>query len=181
MDFLLRKYYNYLHNIDMVLLWTSYMYGGFLEYYFKLQFSAFWSMHDKTSSSENANFKMYFPKKTELPPEKKLTPGHHLKNLEHPGKNLKSLGISESHEKPQASGKISAPRHQKKENLNLQENEKTFLLVKVSTTHVDIYSCKGLFPYCFNHYEKASNPPLEKFSISQKTLIPSEKFLTPLK
>ena len=47
---LLRKYYNYLNNIDIVLLRTSYMYGGFLEYYFRLQFSAFWSMHNKTSS-----------------------------------------------------------------------------------------------------------------------------------
>ena len=46
----LRKYYNYLNNIDMVLLRTSYMYGGFLEYYFRQQFSAFWSMNDKTSS-----------------------------------------------------------------------------------------------------------------------------------
>ena len=79
----------------MVLLLTSYRYGGFLEYYFKLQFSLFWSMRDKTSSWENANFKMYpSPKKTELSPEKKLTPGHHLKNLEHPNKKLKSLGIS---------------------------------------------------------------------------------------
>ena len=42
----------------MVLLRTSYMYGDFLEYYFRLQFGAFWSMHDKTSSRENANFKM---------------------------------------------------------------------------------------------------------------------------
>ena len=49
-NFLLRKYNNYLNDIDMVLLRTSYRYGGFLEYYFKLQFSAFWSMHDKTSS-----------------------------------------------------------------------------------------------------------------------------------
>ena len=48
-NFLLRKYYNYLNNIDMVLLRTSYMYEGFLEYYFKSQFSAFWRMHDKTS------------------------------------------------------------------------------------------------------------------------------------
>ena len=40
-NFLLRKYYNYFNNIDMVLLRTSYMYGGFLEYYFRLQFSAF--------------------------------------------------------------------------------------------------------------------------------------------
>ena len=73
-EFLLRKYYNYLTNIDMVLLRTSYMYGGFLEYYFRLQFSAFWSMHDKTSSWENANFKMYpSPKKAELPPEKTST------------------------------------------------------------------------------------------------------------
>ena len=47
-NFLLRKYYNYLSNIDMVLLRTSYMYGDFLEYYFRLQFSAFWSTHDKT-------------------------------------------------------------------------------------------------------------------------------------
>ena len=54
------------------------MYGDFLENNFRLQFSAFWSMHDKTSSLENANFKMYPPpppkKKTELPLEKKLTP-----------------------------------------------------------------------------------------------------------
>ena len=42
----------------MVLLRTSYMYGDFLEYYFRLQFGAFWSMHDKTSSWENANFKV---------------------------------------------------------------------------------------------------------------------------
>ena len=48
-NFLLRKYYNYLNNIDMVLLRTSYMYGDFLEYYFRQQFGAFWSMHDKTS------------------------------------------------------------------------------------------------------------------------------------
>ena len=33
-NFLLRKYYNYLNNTDMVLLRTSYMYGGFPEYYF---------------------------------------------------------------------------------------------------------------------------------------------------
>ena len=47
----------------MALLRTSYMYGGFLEYYFRLQFSAFWSMHDKTSSLENAIFKMYLSNK----------------------------------------------------------------------------------------------------------------------
>ena len=40
-NFLFRKYYNYLNNIDMVLLRTSYMYGSFLEHYFRLQFSAF--------------------------------------------------------------------------------------------------------------------------------------------
>ena len=73
------------------------MYGGFLEYYFRLQFSAFWSIHDKTSSWEIANFKMYpapqklnyLQKKSYLPP-----PGHNLKNLEHPDKKLKSLWIS---------------------------------------------------------------------------------------
>ena len=40
----------------MALLRTSYMFGGFLEYYFRLQFSAFWSMHDKTSITRNCNF-----------------------------------------------------------------------------------------------------------------------------
>ena len=38
--------------------------------------------------------KMYpSPQKTKFPPEKKLPHGHHLKNLEHPDKKLKSLGI----------------------------------------------------------------------------------------
>ena len=49
-NFLLRKYYNYLNNIAMALLRTSYMYEGFLEHHFRRQFSAFWSIHDKTSS-----------------------------------------------------------------------------------------------------------------------------------
>ena len=53
----------------MVLRRTSYMYGGFFEYYFRLQFSAFWSMHDTTSSWENVNFKMY----PEFPPPQKKT------------------------------------------------------------------------------------------------------------
>ena len=35
-----------------------------------------------------------FPPKTELSPEKSSPPGHHLKNLKHPDKKLKSLGIS---------------------------------------------------------------------------------------
>ena len=59
----------------MVLLRTSYMYGGFLEYYFWLQFSAFWNMHDKTSSWENANFKMYpSPKKLNYLQKKSYPP-----------------------------------------------------------------------------------------------------------
>ena len=47
----------------MILVRTSYRYGVFLEYYFKLQFSTSWSIHGKASSGENANFKMYPPKK----------------------------------------------------------------------------------------------------------------------
>ena len=74
------------------------MYRGFLEYYFRLQFSAFWSMHDKTSSRENVNFKMYpSPQKLNYLQKKSSSPPpatHHLKNLEHPDKKLKSLGIS---------------------------------------------------------------------------------------
>ena len=59
----------------MVLLRSSYMYRGFLEYYFKLRFIAFWStMHDKTLSYENANFKMYpSPKKLNYL-QKKMNP-----------------------------------------------------------------------------------------------------------
>ena len=56
----------------MVLLRTSYRYGGFLEYYFKVQFSAFWSMHDKTCHERMLILRCILPpKKTELPPEKK--------------------------------------------------------------------------------------------------------------
>ena len=68
----------------MALLRISYLYGGFLKYHFRLQFSAFWSMHDKTSSSENANFKINpSPKNWITTSRKKVTPppGHHLKNL----------------------------------------------------------------------------------------------------
>ena len=95
-------------------------------------------MHDKTSSWENANFKMYPPpsQKNELPPEKKLTP------QPLPEKSRTSW------QETQVTGNIwipwetlsfwkiirPPPRHQKKENINLQENEKTSLLVKVSTT-----------------------------------------------
>ena len=71
------------------------------------------------------------PPKTELHPEKKVTPppprpprnSSHLEYL-NPMRNVKLL------EKYQPSP--SPPS--KKENLNLQENEKTSLLVKVSTT-----------------------------------------------
>ena len=74
----------------MILLRTSYNYGGFLKYYFKLQFSSFWSIHDKTSSCENANYKMYsyiatpppppqinklnYTSRKKQPPEKSRTP-----------------------------------------------------------------------------------------------------------
>ena len=78
------------------------------------------------------------PPKTELPPEKKLPPppGHHLKSLEHPDKKLKSLGISYPMRNLKLLEKYqpSPSPPSKKENLNLQENEKTSLLVKVSTT-----------------------------------------------
>ena len=163
----------------MVLLWTSYMYGGFLEYYFRLQFSAFWSMHDKTSSWENANFKMYPsppPKKKtpELSPEKssprppttwKIS-NTLTKNTSHweylnPMRNLKLL------EKYQPD---PPPPPSKKENLNLQENEETSLLVKVSTT---LKLPQPLW--------KSLKPPTWKFSISQQTLTLSEKFSTHLK
>ena len=61
-----------MNNVDMILLRTSYRYGIFLEYYFKLQFSTSRSLHGKVLSRENANFKMYPPpKKYKPPPEKK--------------------------------------------------------------------------------------------------------------
>ena len=130
--------YNYLNNIDMVLLRTSYVYGGYLEYYFRLQFSAFWSMHHKTSSWENANFKMYpSPKKLNYakkkvtppprpPPEKSRTPWQETQvtgNILIPWETLSFWkNIS-----------LPPPRHHKKGNLNLQEKEKTSLLLKSQT------------------------------------------------
>ena len=59
----------------------------------------------------------------------------------------------------------SPPRHQKKENLNIQENEKTSLLVKGSTT------LKLL-----NHYEKVSNPPLENSQFLKKPELHRKNF-----
>ena len=54
----------------MALLRTSYLYVGFLEYYFRLQFSAFLKLrHQKMLILRCIN-----PPKTELPPEKKLPP-----------------------------------------------------------------------------------------------------------
>ena len=73
------------------------MYGGFLEYFF------FGVCMIKLRHERMLILRCILPpKKTELPPEKKFPPppGHHLKNLEHPDKKLKSLGISYSHEKP---------------------------------------------------------------------------------
>ena len=53
-------------------------------------------MHDKTSSRENANFKMYpSPQKLNYLQKSYPPPGHPSpENLEHPDKKLKSLGIS---------------------------------------------------------------------------------------
>ena len=59
----------------MVLLRTSYTcrYGGYLEYYFKLQFNAFWSIHSKT---EKMLILRYI-----LPPPKKKRMNHLQKNI----------------------------------------------------------------------------------------------------
>ena len=60
----------------MALLRTSYMYGRFLQYYFRLQFSAFWSMHRliKLCHETMLILRCILPPKTELHPEKKLPP-----------------------------------------------------------------------------------------------------------
>ena len=50
----------------MILLRTSYRYRVFLEYYFKLQFGASWSIHGKALSRENVNFKLFPQKKLNL-------------------------------------------------------------------------------------------------------------------
>ena len=69
----------------MILLRTSYRYGVFLKYYFKLQFSASWSIlyHEKMII-----LRCILPKKAEPPPEKNLT-SHLLEDLEHPDKKKK--------------------------------------------------------------------------------------------
>ena len=59
----------------MALIRTSYMYGGFLEYYFRLQCSAFGVCMIKLRHERMIILRcISFPKKTELPPEKKLPP-----------------------------------------------------------------------------------------------------------
>ena len=58
-----------------------------------------------------------------------------------------------------------------KKNLNLQENEKN-ITPRKSFNHPKIAS---------TIMKKLQTPPLEKFSISQKTLTLSEKISTPLK
>ena len=75
---------------------------------------------------------------------------------------MRNLKLLEKYQPP--------PRHQEKKISIYKKTKKTSLLVKLSTTLK--------LPQL---YEKASNPPLEKFSISQKALTPSEKFSTPLK
>ena len=76
-----------------------------------------------------------FRQKTELPPEKKLQ-GHHLKILNTLTRNsshwkylnlMRNLKLLENIS-------LHPPTIKEKENLSLQENEKTSLLVKVSTT-----------------------------------------------
>ena len=78
----------------MVLLRTIaiYRYGGFLEFYFKLQFSAFWSIYGKTCIEKMLILLCIPPTKTEPLPEKKITP-HLLKRLEHLDKKRNSLRI----------------------------------------------------------------------------------------
>ena len=139
-SFSLGNIYKYLNNIDMILLRTSYRYGVFLEYYFKLQFSASWSIHGKALSWENANFKMH-PSKINWASARKNLTSHPLENLEHPDKKLNSLGIiliPWENLKPIEKYQPSPPKKS-------QSTRKTYFIVKVSTTQKSL-----------NHHEKAS-------------------------
>ena len=79
----------------MVLLRTSYMYGASSNTILDYNLVRFGVCMIKLRHERMLILICILPpKKTELPPEKKLTPGHHWKNLEHPDKKLKSLGIS---------------------------------------------------------------------------------------
>ena len=130
----------------MALLRTSYMYGGFLEYCFILQFSAFWSMHDKTSSWENANFKMYPSPKNWITSRKKLPPPP-------PATNWK---ISNTWQITQVTGNILIPR----ETLSFWKNislPPPAIKKKISTT---LKLPQPLW--------KSLKPPTWKFSISQR-------------
>ena len=78
MNFLLRKYYNYLNNIDMVLLRTSYMYGTSSNTILDYNLVHFGVCMIKLRHERMLILRCILPpspqKKTELPPEKKLTP-----------------------------------------------------------------------------------------------------------
>ena len=96
MNFLLRKYYNYLNNIDMALLRTSYMYGASSNTILDYNVVRFGVCMIKLRHERMLIFKMYpSPQKLNYL-QKKVTPppGHHMKNLEHPDKKFKLLGIS---------------------------------------------------------------------------------------
>ena len=131
-NFLLKKYYNYLNNIDMALLRTSYMYGGFHNVV------RFGVCMIKLRHERMLILRCILPPKNWITSRKKVTPpattwkisntltrsSRHWEYL-NLMRNLKLL------EKYQP----NPPPPSKKENLNLQKkNEKTSLIVKVSTT-----------------------------------------------
>ena len=72
----------------MVLLRTSYMYGTFSNTILDYNLVRFGVCMIKLRHERMLILRCILP-----PKKKKLTTSHHLKNLEHPDKKLKSLGI----------------------------------------------------------------------------------------
>ena len=83
----------------MVLLRTSYRYGGFLEYYFKLQFSAFWSMI-KLRHERMLILRCILPPKKRITSRKKINPRPPPEKSRTPRKETQVTGNILIHEKP---------------------------------------------------------------------------------
>ena len=162
------------------------MYGGFLEYYFGLQFSAFWSMHDKTSSWETAHFKMY-PSHKKLnylqkkgyplpppPPEKSRTPWQETQvtgNILILWETLSFWKNISTPPPPPAIKKRKSQSTRKRKNITLR---KSFNHPKIASTimkkpqipHLKILNfSKNSIGKVFNSFEvtgRSSHPPMRK-------------------
>ena len=99
------------------------------------------------------------PQKTELPPEKKLNPGHYLKNLEHPDKNLKSLEYLNPMRNLKLLEKYQPPPSHQKKRKSQSTRKRKNITPRKSFNHPKIAS---------TIMKKLQTPPLENSQFLKK-------------